>query len=111
MKSVKSAKGMRKWFEIIMRAIWGSIAALLVGLTRYRPRIRQSKIASKISREMTPMDKGLDADENLFKAPRKMGRCHVFAGRSNLCELGSAWKARRRQQFLGLAQSTPSPHS
>lgn len=57
-KSVKSAKGMRKWFDIIMRAVWGAIAALLVGLATSAGReVVGRNLTSRIDRRMTSYDK------------------------------------------------------
>lgn len=69
MKTVKSAKGMRKWFDLIMRAVWGAIAALLVGLITGAARdFVGRQTTAKIDRQMTPMDKEFwNADENLPK--------------------------------------------
>ncbi len=69
MKTVKSAKGMRKWFDLIMRAVWGAIAALLVGLITGAARDFVGRnTTAKIDRQMTPMDKEFwNADENLPK--------------------------------------------
>lgn len=58
LKSVKSAKGMRKWFEIMIRAVWGAIAALIVGLMTGAGREFVGRaVTSRLDRKMTPMDK------------------------------------------------------
>lgn len=68
-KSVKSAKGMRKWFDIIMRAFWGAIAALLVGLATSAGReVVGRNLTSRIDRRMTSYDKEFwTPDANLPK--------------------------------------------
>lgn len=90
MKSVKSAKGMRKWFEILMRAIWGAIAALAVGIATGASREWVNRrFSAKIGREMTPYDKEFwKPDQNIAKR-LALAAAYVLPGGQSLVNLAS----------------------